>query len=1247
MKYKELIHFNPIETVIELKAADDKEKAEILVKSYVMSDEMADNLNQGLLSQLQLDEVIDNKGVLIVGNYGTGKSHLMSLISAVANKEEYLKDIRNEKFKEYIRPMAGKFEILRIEIGAVDNNFRDIVNKEIEDDLASRGINYKFPDSSTLTNNKGSLEEMMSEFESKYPGKGYLIVIDELLDYLKSRKEQEIMLDLGYLRELGEFIKTSKFRLICGVQEQLFNNPRFSFVADTMSKIQDRLEQVIIRKEDTAFVVTERILSKKSKQKSTIRTHLLPFCPLYKEMSERLEDYIDLFPIHPAYIEVFNKVHIAENRHVLKTISTTIKDIIDKELPKNAPGIISYDTYWKFIKENYARRSDQEIKEVIDKSEILEDKIARTFPKAQYKSLALQIIQGLSVHRLTTGGIDTRIGLTSENLKEDLCLYIENMPEQDPEFLISMINVVLKDIMILVSGQFIEYNKDNEQYFLDLKKDIDYDAKIEDRADLFKDENLNRYYYSIIYDLLDWSEDKAVPGYEIYEYQLNWDTHNIFRRGYLFLGIPTERSTAQPPRDYYMYILPPYGNVDYHDEKMDDEVFFKLKPDEKFYENLKLYSAAKELNSQASDQNTKNIYFNKSRVYERNLKEWLKENKNTCYDVIYKGNKNQLIQLTQGKTKNANFKDSIDKASIICLNEFFNNLYPDFPIFKIKITKNNQADIISRAIKYFAGQKTNDSTAFIESFGLIKDGNINVENSKYAMYLVKKMNKLLPQGVINRSDIVHEKFDEILDNKFLINNEYYIIVLLSLVYAGYANLKLKNTTITASNMDNLIQMYNSDIYDFKYLAKPREASVKELRKLLEILDLPVGMVINNKELEKGLEKILAKTSEMAGLSLKYKTYLKNDPNLWGEVIIPEQIKKDYESKINIVLNEFSNFINRYNTVAKLNNLNLTIDQLDEIEEGIKNIELIAEYEKFKSNTEDLVAYISNVESSEIPRKMRIKISQAKEEFFVIKDNIGNGLSGEDTSRQLQKILEPIKSDYIDYYYEKHTNSRLNNNQSKRKGQIMNSKTLFNLKKLSEIKGIFQTNKLEILENEISGLQTCFEISTKDLQKSHICTKCRFTLSSANITVSGKLEYIENNLENLIQDWTNLLLSALEDNLIMANKPLLKKDQQKLIDKFIEEKELPEVVDTFFVETFNTLFEGLDKLSIDVWEMMDVIQNLGPSTVSDLKNKLLTYIDEQVQGKDLSKTRIIITSQFDIKYEYMVAENKPKLQEEGE
>ena len=64
------------------------------VKSYVMSDTMAANLKSPVLDQLQMDEVVDNKGVLVVGNYGTGKSHLMSVISSIAKDKMCIRDSR-------------------------------------------------------------------------------------------------------------------------------------------------------------------------------------------------------------------------------------------------------------------------------------------------------------------------------------------------------------------------------------------------------------------------------------------------------------------------------------------------------------------------------------------------------------------------------------------------------------------------------------------------------------------------------------------------------------------------------------------------------------------------------------------------------------------------------------------------------------------------------------------------------------------------------------------------------------------------------------------------------------------------------------------------------------------------------------------------------------------------------------------------------------------------------------------------
>ena len=84
MKYSDLVKFEPIESVIQLEQADSLDAVKQLVQTFVISDRMAEQLCELVIPNLQFETPADNKGILIVGNYGTGKSHLLSLISGLA-----------------------------------------------------------------------------------------------------------------------------------------------------------------------------------------------------------------------------------------------------------------------------------------------------------------------------------------------------------------------------------------------------------------------------------------------------------------------------------------------------------------------------------------------------------------------------------------------------------------------------------------------------------------------------------------------------------------------------------------------------------------------------------------------------------------------------------------------------------------------------------------------------------------------------------------------------------------------------------------------------------------------------------------------------------------------------------------------------------------------------------------------------------------------------------------------------------
>lgn len=1229
MKYSELISFNPIESVIQLTTASDANKAREYVRNYVMSDAMAESLQAPVIDQLQMDEVVDNRGVLVVGNYGTGKSHLMSVISSIANDADNLQYLQNKKFAEEMKPIAGKFEVLRIEIGGVTMPLREILFGFIQEDFEKRGIGYDVPDFKTIRDNKRLIKDMMTVFQSKYPDKGYLIVVDEFLSYLTSRDEREIVLDLEFFRALGEMCSKSKLRVIFGVQEKIFDNPRFSFVSDTLKHVSDRFTQIIITKEATSYVVSERVLKKTSAQKAMIRAHLEKFCKLYTGMSSRLDEFVDLYPIHPSYIDVFNKIYLIENRHILENISLAIKSIFNTNVPEDAPGIISFDAYWPAIKSNGLLKSDVTISRVVNASTQLEEIINRAFPKKAYKSLAIKIIYALSVHRLTTNGLDVEFGLTAENMKDDLCLYLP-MPEHDADFLLGIINTTLRDIMTTVSGQFIIHNNANNQYYIDVDKNIDYDEKIKQKASLMAEGELSRYFYQVVYSCLEWDKKQYVPGFNIYEHDLNWDSHSIFREGYLFMGLPGERSTAQPERDFYIHIMPPYGTACMIKQNLDDEVYFYFKSTEEFKESLSLYAAANSL-ADISEGKDKNAYLGKVAQLRKKLVKFLTENKNTCFDVVYKHVRYQLIEILKGRyNRDSTFNDTIDLAASICLDGYFNSIYPDFPVMRTKITRKNMAENARAAFDHFAGRKTQQSTLMLQSFGILDGDKIRPEGSKYASYYIDCVKSLSQQGVLNFSDLFEE--DGLywqIDKKFRIWNIFTPIIFLSMVYAGYCVMTLKNgETITASTLERVPRIGPMDLYEFKYLSKPAQISMAEMKKIFDVIDLNPVLLDNPNDREKACANLIRKSQELCNDAVALDQKLNNGFELWGEPLCNAQIVAKMRKACSDVKNEFSNYIVRFNTPAKLNNFTLTLEQIEELGAQIKLISRIPAYLTFKNDCAADVSYISAIEYIDLGESIKSDIDNAKSVFRETRDDILNGTAGDVAARRVCTALAKIKEKYIEVYFEAHKKKRLGIEDAKRRGKVQESLSLFTLRKLRSI-DILSGAKLAEIESDLAGLKVCYDLTPNELKQSAICPHCHFNLGDKDKNVYGQLDNIENRIEALVVDWTKMLLDTISDPIVLSQKEYLNAKQVKVIDDFINNQKLPERVDDFFVSSIQALLKNYEPVIIEVEDLVQKLEQFPPMDEAGFKQRLNELISTYTSGKNASTLRIVVKRKGDI------------------
>jgi hypothetical protein len=1261
MKYRDLVQFDPIETVVQLRAADERAEAERLVRTYVISERMADLLTRLVIPHLQYTKAADNRGLFIVGNYGTGKSHLMSVLSAVAEHADLAAALTNPAVAEAAGEIAGQFQVVRAEIGSTTMPLRDILLGELELALAERDVKYQFPPMDQVPNSKDPLVAMMAAFDERYPGQGLLLVVDELLDYLRSRRDQALVLDLTFLRELGEVSRLTRFRFVAGIQESLFDSPRFQFVADSVRRVQARFEQVRIAREDVAYVVAERLLRKDARQKGLIREHLRHFTPLYGHMAEKLDDFIRLFPVHPAYLETFERVYVAEKREVLKTLSAAMGERLDRDVPHDQPGLIAYDSYWDVLRDNPSFRSIPEIKEVIDKSQVLEDRVAHAFTRPAYKPAAVRLIHALSVHRLTTGDIYAPLGATAEELRDDLCLYLE-VPEREADFLKTSVEAVLREILKTVSGQFISFNPENGQYYLDLKKDIDFDALVEQRAESLDEAQLDGYYFEALARVMECSQASYVPGYRIWEHEVEWRERKVTRPGYLFFGAPNERSTAQPPREFYLYMLQPYEPPPFTDERNADEVFFRLaRPDADFEQSLKLYAGAREMGVSASGDN-KMQYEKKATDHLRALQGWLRDNLAQAMDVTYKGVSRPLVKWTQSPATpsraTASVRDMVNTVAANCLATAFAEDLPDYPSFSVLITGASRAQAAGEAIRWLAGGlKTQQGAAVLEALDLLDNqGHVQARGSRYAGHFLQQLHAKGEGQVLNRSELIAGPSGAEIDRQFKLEPEWVAVALLGLVYSGEISLALPGRKIDAGNIEEAARLSVDDLAHFKFMERPKGLPLSALTALFELLDLPPGLVKDPNQhtaAVQGLGKRAA--AELERLVLARQKAQGGLP-VWEAPLLEGRARADLLERLD-GYKSFLESLQAYNTPGKLRNFRYSAEQVKaqaRAQATLTGLEALAEV---MAAVQPLTAYLGvamavlPADHEWVARAQALRdqqLARLRSEFPWPASHLGlqpkrrqggrvpsseltpnsqlpTPNSKPATRNLLIGALENLKSEYIEVYLDLHRRARLSASGDGHKKRLLGDPRHKQLTALAAV-DFLPVARLQEWEKRVAELRPCYAIGASDLREHPLCRNCGYRPVEEPVDrpATAALDQQEKKLGELHAAWTGALLTNLGQEATQANLVMMTPDQRKVIGDFLEAGALPDKVGYEFVETVKEALTGLERVSVPPEDILLALTEGGmPCTVQDMQTRFARLVERLTEGKDPNKVRIVI------------------------
>ncbi len=1241
MKYDNLIWFDPIESVVQLRDADDTAAARHLVSSYVISDDMAEKLSAVVFSQLQYDKPADNKGVLIVGNYGTGKSHLMSVISGIAEYAELASELSNPRALQETNAVAGKFKVVRTEIGATTMSLRDIVCGELEERLDALGVSFTFPGASEVSGSKRAFEEMMAAFHRAYPDHGLLLVVDELLDYLRSRKDQELILDLNFLREIGEVCKDLRLRFIAGVQEAIFDSPRFAFVADSIRRVKDRFEQVLIARRDVKFVVAQRLLRKTGEQQVRIREYLAPFAKFYGLMNERMDEYVDLFPVHPDYIDTFERVTVVEKREILRTLSLAMKQLIGRDLPTDRPGLIAYDGYWSTLRTNPSFRTLPDIKAIIDCSQVLESRIDQAFTRPAYKPMAVRIIHALSVHRLTTGDMHAPLGATAEELRDRLCLYqpgIEDLGGDPADDLLSQVETVLREIHKTVSGQFISSNPDNRQYYLDLKKTDDFDALIEKRAESLDAARLDRYYYDALRRVMECTDETYVTGYHIWEHELEWRARKAARRGYLFFGAPNERSTAAPPRDFYLYFIQPHEPPRFKDEKAADEVFFHLiGEDDRFREILCGYAASVDLASTSSG-HAKATYESKASGFLRDLVNWLQEHMGMAFEIGYQGRRKALLEWAKGHSprelsgtlpsERINFRDMINAIAGICLDAHFADQAPDYPKFSVLITSSNRAQATQDALRWIAGTtKTRQATAILDALHLLDGDRLDPHRSRYAVQILDQVHKKGRGQVVNRAELIQELLgvEYLAPQTLRLEPEWAVVLLATLVYSGDLVLAVPGRKFDATDLSALAALPLDEIVRFKHIERPKDWNIPALKALFDLFGLAPGMatLVTHGEQDpvQELQKAVGRTVERLLIAQRA---VQNGIPCWGRNLIESEAGTNLSATLERA-KTFLESLQAYTTPGRLKNLR---HDAEEVSSHAAELASMAEVEGVLGTASELApvtAFLSAAEAVLPPsHEWATQMKAVRDE--VLADIVRSSAEHELPAirrRSLRKIND-LKQSFVGIYLDLHAKARLGANNERRKTTLMSDGRLARLHALSAI-DLMPVQHLIDLKERLDELKTCFALTKEETETAPVCPHCGFRPALETTSVAGTtLARLDEKIDGLLADWTQTLLANLDDPSIRESLSLLEPAQRERVTAFTKKGELPDPLDLELIEPLQEVLSGLVKVVLKTNDLKAALLAGGsPARPDEMKKRFESHLDEMTKGQEPANVRVVL------------------------
>jgi len=337
MKIRDLIQVPPVRTVIRLADLHNRDLRRHMVETFILTSEV----NFTLTNIFKKIATSLGEGFFVIGNYGSGKSHLLNILSLTLGEEEarqeFCKTCRESKTTDDNLPglanQAASKNPLVVEISLVEHSNREyleeIILKQVTAKLKERGApeTNEFSTLSEPDEETGKLPADMLELPRqdafdkinlalKQEGYGgLLLLVDELSEFLRSKENPRAYNeDIRFLQYLGEFAEAVPAWIIATMQENIENTGSLS--GELLHKIKDRYPvRFQLSGEHVKEIVSGRLVQKTEHADQALPQILEELHNAFATLPFSREDFFELYPVHPATVDLLDELRPLFSQH--------------------------------------------------------------------------------------------------------------------------------------------------------------------------------------------------------------------------------------------------------------------------------------------------------------------------------------------------------------------------------------------------------------------------------------------------------------------------------------------------------------------------------------------------------------------------------------------------------------------------------------------------------------------------------------------------------------------------------------------------------------------------------------------------------------------------------------------------------------------------------------------------------------------------------------------------------------------